>query len=170
MSAKGPKAARRRGRAARMTVREQAQSKRAQVVWPGVESGWIKPLNDRALERINEGALQVLERIGMAGAGPEITEIAREKGLTITDDDRILFSRAYIEDMVAGAARNFTLYGRERKYDFELSGSKVHFGTAGAAVSATGTTSRGSPIACRTSTGSGAPWRRPRWKAGSTWT
>ncbi len=135
MPKKGPKAARRRGRAARMTVREQAQSKRAKVVWPGIEGGAIKPLSDRELERINEGALQVLERVGMADAGPEIIEIAREKGLTITDDDRILFSRAYIDDMVAGAARNFTLYGRERQHDMELTGSKVHFGTAGAAVS-----------------------------------
>jgi trimethylamine--corrinoid protein Co-methyltransferase len=118
-----------------MTVREQAQSKRAKVVWPGIEGGAIKPLSDRELERINEGALQVLERVGMADAGPEVIEIARKKGLAITDDDRILFSRAYIEDMLAGAARNFTLYGRERKYDLDLSGSKVHFGTAGAAIS-----------------------------------
>ena len=36
---------------------------------------------------------------------------------------------------MAAGARNFTRYGRERKYDVELSGSKVHFGTAGAAVS-----------------------------------
>ena len=118
-----------------MSVRDQAQHKRAKVVWPGIEGGAIKPLSDRELERINEGALQVLERVGMADAGPEAIEIAREKGLAITDDDRILFSRAYIEDMVAGAARNFILYGRERKYDLELTGSKVHFGTAGAAVS-----------------------------------
>jgi trimethylamine--corrinoid protein Co-methyltransferase len=135
MHEKRSKAAGRRGRAARMTVREQAQSQRARAVWPGIEGGAIKPLSDRELERINEGALQVLERVGMANAGPEVIEIAREKGLTITDDDRILFSRAYIEDMLAGAARSFTLYGRERKYDLELSGSKVHFGTAGAAVS-----------------------------------
>ncbi len=128
------KGAGRRGRAARMIVREQAQHKRSKVVWPGIEGGAIKPLSDRALERVIESALQVLERIGMADAGPEIIELARAKGLKITDDDRILFSRAYIEDMVAGAARNFTLYGRERKYDLEITGSKVHFGTAGAAV------------------------------------
>jgi len=130
-----PKPAGRRGRAARLTVREQAQSNRAKVVWPGIEGGGIKPLTDRELERINEGALQVLERVGMADAGPEVIEIARKKGLAITDDQRILFSRAYIEDMLAGAARNFVLYGRDRKHDLELKGRRVHFGTAGAAVS-----------------------------------
>jgi len=125
----------RRGRAARLTVREQAQSKRARVVWPGIEGGGIKPLTDREVERINESALQILERVGMADASPDVIETARGKGLSITDDNRILFSRTYIEDMLAGAARNFTLYGRERKYDLELTGTKVHFGTAGAAVS-----------------------------------
>ena len=135
MSDQRRKGAGRRGRAARLTVREQAQSKRAKVVWPGIEGGGIKPLSDRELERVNEGALQVLERVGMADASPDVIETARGKGLSITDDNRILFSRTYIEDMLAGAARNFTLYGRERKYDLELTGTKVHFGTAGAAVS-----------------------------------
>lgn len=134
MSEEMRKPAGRRGRAARMTVRQQAQSNRARVVWPGIEGGAIKPLTDRELERVNEGALQVLERIGMGDASPEVIEIARAKGLEITDNDRILFSRSYIEDMLAGAARNFTLYGRERRHDLDLSGSKVHFGTAGAAV------------------------------------
>ncbi|MEE8165319.1 MAG: trimethylamine methyltransferase family protein [Myxococcota bacterium] len=128
------KSAGRRGRAARMVVREQAQHERAKVVWPGMTGGSVKPLTDRELERIHEAALQVLERVGMGDASPEVIELAREKGLTITGDQRILFSRAYIDDMVAGAARNFTLYGRERRYDLELTGSKVHFGTAGAAV------------------------------------
>ena len=129
------KSAGRRGRAARLIVREQAQLERAKVVWPGITGGAIKPLTDRELERVHEAALQILESIGMGDASPEIIELARKKGLTITDDQRILFSRAYIEDMVAGAARNFTLYGRERRHDIELTGSKVHFGTAGAAVS-----------------------------------
>ncbi len=129
------KSAGRRGRAARLTVRERAQFERARVVWPGIEGGAIKPLGERDLERIHEGALQILERVGMADAGPEVTEIARRKGLSISEDGRILFSRSYIDDLIAGAARNFTLYGRERRHDLELTGTKVHFGTAGAAVS-----------------------------------
>jgi trimethylamine--corrinoid protein Co-methyltransferase len=112
-----------------------AQLERARVVWPGLEGGIYKPLTDREVERINEGALQILERVGMGDATPEILELARAKGLETTDDGRIRFTRAFMEDMIAGAARNFTLYGREREHDLELSGSKVHFGTAGAAVS-----------------------------------
>jgi trimethylamine--corrinoid protein Co-methyltransferase len=112
-----------------------AQLKRARVVWPGLEGGIYKPLTERELERIHDSALQILERVGMGDATPEIIELAHKKGLKTTDDGRILFPRAFIEDVVAGAARNFTLYGRDREYDLELSGSKVHYGTAGAAVS-----------------------------------
>ena len=125
----------RRGREARRLKRAEAQQQRARVVWPGLEGGIYKPLSQREVERIHEGALQILERVGMGDATPDIRDLAREKGCEISDDGRIRFPRAFIEDMIAGAARNFTLYGRDPAHDLELSGSKVHFGTAGAAVS-----------------------------------
>jgi trimethylamine--corrinoid protein Co-methyltransferase len=125
----------RRGREARRLAREQAQQKRARVVWPGVEGGIYKPLSPREVERIHEGALQILERVGMGDATPEICELARAKGCEITDEGRIRFPRAFIEDMLAGAARSFALCGRDPAHDLDLSGSKVYFGTAGAAVS-----------------------------------
>ncbi|MDH3519881.1 MAG: trimethylamine methyltransferase family protein [Myxococcales bacterium] len=125
----------RRGRQARLTVRSQAQQKRARVVWPGLEGGIYKPLSQRDVERIHEGALRILAGVGMGGATPEIIELARAKGLEVTDDQRIRFPAAYIDDVVAGAGRNFILYGRDRAHDLDISGSKVHYGTAGAAVS-----------------------------------
>lgn len=133
--AEGRKPPGRRGRAARVTAREVAQLDRVKVVWPGIAGGIYKPLTDREVERIHQSALDVLEKVGMGDASPEVIELARAKGLEIADGDRILFTRGYIDDMVAGAARNFTLFGRSREHDLELSGSKVHFGTAGAAVS-----------------------------------
>ena len=60
----------RRGREARVSKRQQAQLKRAKVVWPGLEGGIYRPLSDRDVERIHEGALQVLERVGMGDASP----------------------------------------------------------------------------------------------------
>jgi trimethylamine--corrinoid protein Co-methyltransferase len=125
----------RRGREARRLKRAEAQQQRARVVWPGVEGGIYKPLSQREVERIHEGALQILERVGMGDATREICDLARAKGCEISDDGRIRFPRAFIEDVIAGAARNFTLYGRDPAHDLELSGSKVYFGTAGAAVS-----------------------------------
>ncbi len=50
------------------------------------------------------------------------------------DDGRIRFPRALVEDMLAVAARNITLYARDPKQDLHLTGTNVHYGTAGAAV------------------------------------
>lgn len=128
------KAAGRRGRASRVAAREHAQLERFKVVWPGISSQAYEPLSERELERIHESALHVLETVGMGDANDELLELARAQGLETTAERRIKFSRSWIEDMVADAARNFTLYARNPEHDLELSGSKVHFGTAGAAV------------------------------------
>ena len=50
------------------------------------------------------------------------------------DDGRIRFPPALVEDMVAKAARQITLPGRDPRHDLDLSGTRVHYGTAGAAV------------------------------------
>ena len=55
-------------------------------------------------------------------------------GAILGDDGRLRFPRALIEDTIASANRSITLYSRDGKNDLDLSGSNVHFGTAGAAV------------------------------------
>ena len=55
-------------------------------------------------------------------------------GAILGADGRLRFPRALVEDMLALAARDITLFGRDAKYDLHLTGSNVHFGTAGAAV------------------------------------
>jgi len=45
-----------------------------------------------------------------------------------------LLPRSLIEDTVANAARDIVLLGQDPRHDMELSGNKVYFGTAGAAV------------------------------------
>jgi trimethylamine---corrinoid protein Co-methyltransferase len=50
------------------------------------------------------------------------------------DDGRIRFPRALVEDMLAIASRDITLFARDPAFDLDLAGSRVHYGTAGAAV------------------------------------
>ena len=49
-------------------------------------------------------------------------------------DGRLRFPRALIEDTISAANRSITLSSRDGKNDLDLSGRKVHYGTAGAAV------------------------------------
>ncbi len=120
------------GRAARHALR--AAGPKQPAVGPGMIGGAYRPLSERDIARIHERALDVLETIGMAGAFPEFRDIALAKGCRMNEHDRLCFPRALIEDIIAGAARNFVLFGRDPKHDMTISESRVHFGTAGMAV------------------------------------
>lgn len=128
------RAARSGGRAARVALRSAPLAEDKRPVRPGLPGGQYKPLSDADVARIHASALDALEQIGISQAPPSGIEIMTKAGAILGDDGRLRFPRALVEDMLAKAARNITLYGRDPKYDLHLTGSNVHFGTAGAAV------------------------------------
>ena len=115
------------------------------VIQSGVSSNLYQPLSQHEIERIHESALTVLETIGMGDGIPILHELAAEKGCEITEEGRIKFPRALVEDVLAGACRSFVFHGREAHHDMEISGSRVNFGTAGAAVQRAGFQHRSLP-------------------------
>ncbi len=121
------------GRAARRALRAAPTPEDEKPVRPGMEGGRYKPLTDNEVERIHHAALDVLETIGLSQAIPSCIEIVTAVGGRYTDG-RLFLPRALVEDTIAKAARNIVLHGQNPKHDMELSGNKVHFGTAGAAV------------------------------------
>ena len=122
------------GRAARVALRNAPLAEDMRPVRAGLSGGQYKPLSDADVLRIHHAALDALEQIGLSQAPPSGVEILTKAGAILGDDGRIRFPRALVEDMLAKAARNITLCGRETQYDLHLTGSNVHFGTAGAAV------------------------------------
>jgi trimethylamine--corrinoid protein Co-methyltransferase len=96
--------------------------------------GTYKPLSDHDVAQINAAALKALDEIGLADAPPSGIEILTQAGARLGDDGRLRFSPALVEDMLAKANRNVTLPGRDPSHDLDLSGQRVHYGTAGAAV------------------------------------
>ena len=122
------------GRAARTAARAAPLDDAIKPVRPGMPGGQYRPLSDADCVRINEAALLALEEIGFKGATPSGREILTGAGATESEDGRIRFPRALVEDMLAKAARDITLFGRDPAFDMHLSGTKVHYGTAGAAV------------------------------------
>jgi trimethylamine--corrinoid protein Co-methyltransferase len=122
------------GRAARVALRSAPLSEDMRPVRPGMAGGQYKPLSDASVARINAAALDALEQIGLSQAPPSGVEVMTKAGAILGDDGRLRFPRALVEDMLAKAARNITLHGRDPKYDLHLTGTNVHFGTAGAAV------------------------------------
>jgi trimethylamine--corrinoid protein Co-methyltransferase len=120
------------GRAARIALREAGPKNPA--VGPGMTGGAYRPLSDHELERIHHAALDVLENIGMDGLFEPFRTLALEKGCRLNDQGRLCFPRALVDDIVAGAGRNFVLHGRDPAHDLEIGGTRVHYGTAGMAV------------------------------------
>ena len=92
------------------------------------------PLSDASVARIHEAALTALEVIGLANAPKSGIEVMTRAGAVLGADGRLRYPRALVEDMLAKAARGITLYGRDPKHDLLLEGTRVHYGTAGAAV------------------------------------
>jgi trimethylamine--corrinoid protein Co-methyltransferase len=99
-----------------------------------MEGGTYKPLTQAGMEAIHRAALEALEEIGLADAPPSGVAYLTGAGAIQGEDGRIRFPRALVEDALAKANRSVTLHARDPQYDLELSGNRVHYGTAGAAV------------------------------------
>jgi len=122
------------GRAGRIATRAAPLAENLRPIRPGMEGGRYKPLTEEGVKRIHEAALDALEHIGLADAPESGVEILTGAGAIRGEDGRIRFPRALVEDMLAIAARDITLFARDPRHDMQLSGKRVHFGTAGAAV------------------------------------
>ena len=129
------KPARGGGRAARRAARAAALPEHLRPVRPGMENNSLNLLSQQDMERIHNAALEALETIGLADAPQSGIDYLTAAGCTLGDDGRIRFPRALVEDTLAIANRSVTLFSRDGKNDLDLTGSRVHYGTAGAAVS-----------------------------------
>ncbi len=122
------------GRAARRAARASALPDHLKPIRPGMSGGTYKALTPDGIDRIHNAALEALETIGLADAPPSGVEVMTAAGAELGSDGRLRFPRALVEDALAKACRDLTLHGRDPAHDLDLSGTRVHYGTAGAAV------------------------------------
>ncbi len=128
-----PRTSRRAGRSARIAARAD-KSAVPNLSGPGQLGGHFRPLTDRDVERIHRAALRILAEIGMAEVPDVVRDTALAKGCSLNDAGRLCFPATFVEDIVAGAPKTFTLHGQTPDRDFEIGGDRVYFGTGGAAV------------------------------------
>ncbi len=127
------KRTRRGARAAKRAERNAPLDINQRPVLPGMTNGRFAPLSDTDILKVNDAVMDVLENIGLAQAIPSCVEVVCAGGGTYKDG-RLHFPRSLVEDTIANCARGFTLYGQDEKHDIDVSGSRLYFGTAGAAV------------------------------------
>lgn len=122
------------GRAARTALRAAKLTEDLRPIRAGMSGGNYNPLSESEVHAIHQAALTALEEIGLADAPPSGIEYMTKAGAILGDDGRLRYPRALVEDMLAKAHKDLTLCARDPKFDLDLTGNRVHFGTAGAAV------------------------------------
>ncbi len=127
----------RRGGARAERLKQRKANTPARAVWPGIEGGQFKPLSPADMEKVHRGALEILAVTGIADPTQELLDIVMSKGCTINKHGRLCFPVALMEDIVSGAANGYVVHARgERagKDDIYCENNKLHFSTAGSAV------------------------------------
>ena len=137
------------GRQARHAQRSAPLKEAMKPVRPGERGGRFHPFNDQDLEVIVENIYRILEEVGFKDATPHCIETCEAVGAVLGEDGRLRMPRAVVDTALKHAKRNLTLHAQDPAFDLDLSGSRVHFATAGAAL-----------LPARTSWSSSAPpWR-----------
>lgn len=101
---------------------------------PGQFGGMYKPLSQPDLENIFDTALRLLSELGMGEIPNRLRQDLLTAGAQDSEAGRVVFPRSLTEDAIAKAAKTFVLHGRDETRSIQVGGSKVYFGTGGAAV------------------------------------
>ena len=135
MSAPGRRTGRAGGRAARVAARAAGPADHEKAVRPGLAGGRYQPLTDSECRTVYDTALTLLEEFGMGQPIEEFIEVVVPAGGWVDDDERLHFPRTLVEEMIGMACKEFAWHGFDDDRSIVVGGDRVHFGTAGAAVS-----------------------------------
>ena len=127
-----PSKPRRSGRKSRLAQR--AAPPQVNPAPPGQIGGLYKPLSDADLRAIYDTALRLLAELGMGEVPQRLWDDLIAAGAVDLGNGRIGLPRTLVEVIIAGAAKRFTLHGRDPDRSIQVGGDAVHFGTGGAAV------------------------------------
>ena len=101
---------------------------------PGQIGGQYRPLSQADIDAIYQTALRLLSELGLGEVPDRLANDLTTAGAEMGADGRVRFPSSLVEDAIAGAAKQFTLHGRDPDRSIEVGGDAVHFGTGGAAV------------------------------------
>ena len=86
-----------------------------------------EPLTAEGVDAIHEGAMRILEEIGIVFLNPEALEIFREAGCRV-DGDVVRMGREFVMEMVARAPSSFTLTPRNPDRTLTVGDGHILFG------------------------------------------
>ena len=86
-----------------------------------------EPLNDDGVQAIHEGAMRILEEIGIEILNAEALEIFREAGATINGEN-VRVGRDWLMEMIAKAPSSFTITPRNEEREIVIGDGHIVFG------------------------------------------
>ena len=86
-----------------------------------------EPLSDEGVQAIHEGAMRILEEIGIEFLNEESLEIFREAGC-IVNGENVRMGRDFVMEMLARAPSDFTITPRNPKRQIKMGGKTMLFG------------------------------------------
>ena len=87
----------------------------------------VEPLSPEGVLAIHEGAMRILEEIGIAFLNPEAVEILRQAGCTV-EGENVRMGRDFVMEMVGKAPSQFTLTPRNPDRRITVGGNQMLFG------------------------------------------
>jgi len=87
----------------------------------------IEPLNEEGVQAIHDGAMRILEEIGIEFLNEESLELFREAGCKV-EGENVKMGRDWVMEMIAKAPSEFTLTPRNPDRQITLGGKHILFG------------------------------------------
>ncbi len=87
----------------------------------------IEPLTEEGVARIHDGAMRILEEIGIQFFNAEALSILKHAGCRV-DEDRVFMERAFVMDMVGKAPKSWTLTPRKPERQLVMGEGHMLFG------------------------------------------
>jgi trimethylamine--corrinoid protein Co-methyltransferase len=122
------------GRRARVALRAAPLGEEHKPVRPGETGGQFRPLKKEDVDAVVKNVFRILAEIGFADATPHCVESCTSAGAVLGADGRLRMPRQVVEKAIDSAEKKLLLCGQDPAHDLHISGQKVHFATAGAAV------------------------------------
>ena len=122
------------GRRARQALRSAPLAEEVKPVHPGEQGGQYRPLSEADMSAIDANVFRILEEVGFSDTTPHCIDTCTAVGCIPGDDGRLRMPRHVVENALQQAEHNLVLCGQDPAHDLQISGNRVHFSTAGAAV------------------------------------
>ncbi|MEL7027278.1 MAG: trimethylamine methyltransferase family protein [Pseudomonadota bacterium] len=97
---------------------------------PVISDPTIDPLTDEGVEAVHEGAMRILEEIGIEFLNQEALTLFRKSGAKV-DGERVWLDRDFVMEMVAKAPDRFTITPRNPDRELTMGAGHLNFGAVG---------------------------------------